>query len=174
MGLFDQIINAIDNPEQQASSDQLGNIFNTTQQLSNTYNTNPSTMQSLLSIVGNQVRSALQQKRSQDGYEQAQSFVNQYGGTYPNPQAVNSLFAPSQLAQIATIAAQQTNLNSNTIQQMLPILVPLVLNLLQSGSRSQQPQTGANPVLNTFLDADRDGDVDVADTIQLASRYLNR
>lgn len=174
MGLFDQIINAIDNPEQQASSGQLSDIFNTTQQLSNTYNTNPSTMQSLLSIVGNQVRNALQQKRSREGYEQAQSFVNQYGGTYPNPQAVNSLFAPSQLAQIATIAAQQTGLNSNTIQQMLPILVPLVLNLLQSGSRTQYPQTGANPVLNAFLDADRDGDVDVADTIQLASRYLNR
>jgi len=36
MGLFDQIINAIDDPNQQASSGQLANIFNTTQQLSNT------------------------------------------------------------------------------------------------------------------------------------------
>lgn len=81
--------------------------------------------------------------------------------------------APSQhqVAQIAQIAAQQTGLNPNLIQQMLPMLVPVVLNLLQGGSRVQNPQGGANPVLNAFLDADRDGDVDIADRYLGQSRY---
>lgn len=52
-------------------------------------------------------------------------------------------------------------------QQMLPILVPLVLNLLQTGSQTRNPQGGANPVLNAFLDADRDGDVDISDANEL-------
>jgi hypothetical protein len=59
------------------------------------------------------------------------------------------------------------------IQSMLPMLVPLVLKFLQTGNNTQGGQ-GGNPVLNTFLDADGDGDVDIADAMQLASRHLGR
>lgn len=174
MGLFDQIINAIDSQDQQGSTSQLDSNLNTMQQLSNSYGADPSTMQSALSIVGNYVRGALQQKRSVNGAEEAQNIVNQYSGNYPNPQAVDSLFSGGQVAQIAAEVARRTGLNAGTIQQMLPILVPMVLNLLQSGTRTHNPQGGANPVLNAFLDADRDGDVDIADAMQLASRHLGR
>lgn len=174
MGLFDQIINAIDSQDQQGNTSQLDSNLNTMQQLSNSYGADPSTMQSALSIVGNYVRGALQQQRSVNGAESAQNIVNQYSGNYPNPQAVDSLFSGGQVAQIAAEVASKTGLNAGTIQQMLPILVPMVLNLLQSGTRTQNPQGGANPVLNAFLDADRDGDVDIADAMQLASRHLGR
>ena len=94
-----------------------------------------------------------------------------------NPQQCSQfyrLFSPNQQENLAQFAAQQTGLNMGTIQQMLPILVPLVLNLLQTGSQTRNPQGGANPVLNAFLDADRDGDVDISDAIQLASRHFRR
>lgn len=179
MRLFDQILGAINNPSQQASSGQLANILNTVQQLSGSYNTNPSTMQMLLSIVGSQVRSGLQQKRSRDGYDQTQAYVNQYSGASPSPQAVSGLFSQNQIQQIAQMAAQRTGLNPNMIVQMLPILVPIVLNLLQSGSRAQNapsnaPITSRNNVLDAFLDANGDGEVDIADVMQLAGRYLNQ
>jgi hypothetical protein len=174
MGLFDQVINAINSSNQVGSSGQLATILSTVQQLSNSYGADPSTVQSVLSIVGNYVRSSLQQQRSTNGEAQAQAVINQFSGTYPNPQAVNTLFSPNQQQHLAQTAAQQTGLNMNTIQQMLPILVPLVLNLLQTGSQAQNPQRGSNPVLNTFLDADRDGDVDIADVMNLASRHFSR
>ena len=174
MGLFDQVINAVNNSNQEGSSGQLSTILSTVQQLSNSYGTEPSTVQSVLSVVGNYVRSSLQQKRSIEGNESAQAIVNNYSGTYPNQQAVQSLFSPNQQQQLAQSVAQTTGLNMNTIIQMLPILVPLVLNLLKTGSQTQNPQHGSNPVLNSFLDADRDGDVDIADAIQLASRHLGR
>lgn len=174
MGLFDQIINAIDNSNQQGNTGQLGNILNTVQQVSNSTGTDPSTMQSALGIVGNYVRSALQQKQATEGNQAAQNVVNQFGGTSPNPQAVNSLFAPFLQQQLAETVAQRTGLNAGMVQQLLPILVPVVLNLLKSGANSQNPQAGGNPVLNSFLDSDRDGDVDIMDAIQLASRYLGR
>jgi hypothetical protein len=120
------------------------------------------------------VRSALQQKQATEGNQAAQNVVNQFGGTSPNPQAVNSLFAPFLQQQLAETVAQRTGLNAGMVQQLLPILVPVVLNLLKSGSNSQNPQAGGNPVLNSFLDSDRDGDVDIMDAIQLASRYLGR
>lgn len=174
MGLFDQIINAIDNSNQQGNAGQLGNILNTVQQLSNNTGTDPSTMQSALGIVGNYVRSSLQQKRVTDGDEAAQDVVNQFGGTNPNPQAVDSLFSHNMQQQVAGEVAQRTGLDSNMIQQLLPILVPIVLNLLRSGANAQNPQGGGNPVLNSFLDADGDGDVDLADAMQMASRYMGR
>lgn len=174
MGLFDQVINAVNSSNQEGSSGQLANILSTVQQLSNSYGTEPSTVQSVVSVVGNYVRSSLQQKRSIEGNESAQAIVNNYSGTYPNQQAVQSLFSPNQQQQLAQTVAQMTGLNMNTIIQMLPILVPLVLNLLKTGSQTQNPQYGSNPVLNSFLDADRDGDVDIADAIQLASRHLGR
>ena len=174
MGLFDQIINSIDNSNQEASSGQVATILSSMQQLSNSYGANPSTVQSALSIVGNYVRSALQQKRATDGNEEAQAVVNQYSGTYPNPEAVHRLFSPNQQQQVAQDTAQRTGLNMNTIQEMLPILVPIVLNLLQTGTRNQNPQGAANPVLSAFLDADRDGDVDIADAMHMAGRYFSR
>ena len=56
---------------------------------------------------------------------------------------------------------------------MLPVLVPLVLNFLKTGTHSRNP-LGSNPVLSGFLDTDHDGDVDVADALQMASRHLKK
>jgi len=50
----------------------MATILSTMQQLSDSYGAEPSTVQSVLSIVGNYVRAALQQKRSTNGYEEAQ------------------------------------------------------------------------------------------------------
>jgi Bacterial protein of unknown function (DUF937) len=174
MGLFEQIIGAVANPNQQGNIGQIGSIINTVQQLSNSTGADSSTMQSVFSIVGGQVRSALQQKRDTDGNEAAQSVVNQFGGTSPNPLAVASLFSPTMQQQVAETVAQRTGLDANMIQQLLPMLVPVVLNVLKSGANAQNPQSGGNPVLNSFLDADNDGDVDIADAMQMANRYMGR
>ena len=172
MGLFDQIINAVGNPEKQGSMEQIGNLINTVQQLSGNAGADQSTMQSAMSIVGNFVRSSLQEKRAAQGDEAVQSLVNEHGGTSANPQAVSSLFSPQMQQQLSEAVSQRTGLDMNTIQSMLPMLVPVVLNLLKTGAGSQNPQQANNPVLNSFLDADGDGDVDMADMMQMASRYM--
>lgn len=174
MGLFDSIIGAISNPEQQGNAGQLGNILNTVEQISNSTGTDPSTMQSALGIVGNYVRSALQQKRETEGDEAAQDVVNQFGGTSPNPWAVDSLLSPFIQQEVAQVVQQRTGLDAGMVQQLLPMLVPIVLNFLKSGANAQNPQAGGNPVLSTFLDSDHDGDFDIADAMGLASRYLGR
>ena len=173
MTFFNQILGALQNPAQAASPGQVANILSTVDQVSDSYGTDRNTTQSALSIVGNHVRSALQQKRETQGYEQAQSIVNQYSGSYPNPQAVNSLFSPQQTNGVVDAVAQRTGLNPQMIQQMLPILVPIVLNMLQTGTHAQSPQ-GGNPVLNAFLDADHDGDVDISDAMHLAAKHISR
>ncbi len=174
MGLFDQILSAIDNPNQQASPDGLGNILGAVKQLSSNQGVDAGTTQLAMSVLSGYVRSALQDVRSQSGEAQAQQVVNQFSGTNPNPQAVQSLFGNNQLIQIVQDIAQRTGLNNATVQAMIPVLVPLVLNLLQTGGNAQNPAQGSNPVLNTFLDADGDGDVDITDAMSMASRFLNQ
>jgi hypothetical protein len=153
MGLFDQILSAIDNPDQQASPNQLGGILGAVEQLSGNQGVDAGTTQLAMSVLGGYVRSALQDVRSNSGDAQAQEIVNEFSGTNPNPQAVQSLFGGNQLTQIVQ---------------------DIVLNLLQTGSNAQNPTQGGNPVLSAFLDSDGDGDVDITDTISMASRFLNQ
>ncbi|WP_013324898.1 DUF937 domain-containing protein [Gloeothece verrucosa] len=173
MSLFNQILDAINNPEQEGNSGQLSNILGTVEQLSNTYQTSPGAIQSALSIIGNYTRSALQEKRNSEGDQQVQQIINQFGGTQASPQALDLLFNAPQLQQIAQQVESRTGINAQTIERMLPVLVPLVLNFLKTGNHSQNSQ-GSNPVLNNFLDADGDGDVDISDAMGMAMRYLNK
>ena len=173
MSLFNQIINALDNPEQEASTNQLNNILDTVQQLSGNYQTQPSAIESAMSVVGNFTRSALKEKRNQGGEAQIQQLINSFAGNQASSQALNALFSSSQLQTMIQQISGRTGLNAGTIQGMLPILVPLVLNMLKTGRNTRTAQAG-NPVLNSFLDTDGDGDVDVTDAMRMASRYLGR
>lgn len=170
MGLFDQIVSAIDNPALQANTGQLGDILNTVQQLNQKQGMNDSSTQAVMSLLGNHVRSALKSQPQ----DQAQTLVNRYSGTNANNEAVNALFPPAQQQQIAQQISQRTGLNSNTIQGLFPILVPIVLNLLHSGTPQTNSQQGSNPVLNQFLDSDGDGDVDVADALRMAGNFMGQ
>lgn len=173
MGLFDQVLGAIDNPNQQASSNQISSILSAVQQLSGDRHIPPSTTQTVLSIVGRHVRSALQQKRG--GGNEAEALVEQFSGTRANPAAVQSLFNRQQEEETVQDTARQTGLDMNTIRAMLPILIPIVLNLLQSGASTQRTQNrrGSNSVLDAFLGG-QDGQVDIGDAVAIAGQFLNR
>ncbi|MCU0525429.1 MAG: DUF937 domain-containing protein [Elainella sp. Prado103] len=182
MGLFEQILSAVNNPNQQSSPDQLGSLLNTVQQLSGRSGLDPNTTQTAISVVGSYVRSALQQQRAAGGAAQAEAIVNQFGGASPNPNALSSLFSPSQQQQVAEAVAQRTGISRDQMMALLPILVPIVLGLLKQGSSTQNSPAGntanstasSNPVLNSFLDADGDGDVDMGDAMSMAGRFLNQ
>lgn len=174
MGLFDQILGAIDNPNQQASPNQIGNILGMVQQMAGSQGVDSNATQAVLSIVGGHVRSALQQQAASGGSGQAEAIVNQFGSANPNAAAVQSIFSPQQQQSVVQDAAQRTGLNAGTVQAMLPILVPIVLNLLKTGASNPGAQQQSNPVLGAFLDADNDGAVDIGDAISIAGRFFGQ
>ncbi|MDX2097062.1 MAG: DUF937 domain-containing protein [Leptolyngbyaceae cyanobacterium bins.59] len=174
MGLFDQVLGAISNPNQQATPDQFGMILNTLQQVGGQYGVDPAMSQTLLSLVGQHVRSSLQQKQANGGREEVASIINQFNGVNPNSQAVQAVFSPNQEQQVAQDVAQKTGISAQSVQMLLPVLIPLVLNFLQSGASPQGSQGNNNPVLNQFLDSDRDGDVDIGDAMAMAGRFLSQ
>ncbi|NET29598.1 hypothetical protein [Okeania sp. SIO1I7] len=172
MGLFDQIVGAINNPNQEASTNQLSSILGTVQQLSGNLGGDSGATQVAMSILGGHVRSALQQKREESGNGAVQAIINQFAGTDPNPQAVASLFSANQITEIVQSISEKTGFDLSQIQNLLPTLVPLILNLLKTGNDTQNPNQASNNVLNSFLDADGDGDVDISDMMGMASRFL--
>jgi len=175
MPLFDQIMGALNNPEQQASTNQLGAILNTVQQLSGGQGGNSDNQQVVMSVVGNYVRSALRQQRASGGEGQVDALLKQFAGTGTNPAAVSALFSPQQQQQLSQDVAQRTGMNATQVQGMLATLVPVVLNLLASGQRQNSSSAvGGNSVLSTFMDSDGDGDVDLGDAMSMASRYLSQ
>lgn len=170
MSLFDQVLGAIANPAQPANTNQLSTILNAAQVLGNQQGVDAGTTQTILSIVGNYAQSSLnQQQQANPG--QAQAIVNQFSGTNPNTQAVQALFTPEIQAQVAQEISQRTGISQQQVQSFLPMIVPLVLNLLQMGNN---PNTGTNSTLNSFLDADGSGSVDIGDAMQLASKFLSQ
>jgi len=177
MSLLNLILNAIDNPEQEASTGQLSDIIRTVQQVSNTTQSNPSAIESAMSILGKYTKSALQEKRNQVGEAGVEQVVNQYAGTQPNPEAVSNVFSPNQLDKILAEIEARTGINQNQLKSLIPLLLPLVLNFLKTGNSStnssvNSPNRPQNSVLSGFLDTDRDGDVDIMDAMSLARRYL--
>lgn len=173
MGIFNQILQAVNNPNQQANLAELSNILTTIQQTGSIYGADPAKIQMLLSIVSGYVRSALLEKQNTEGADMVKNLVNQFSGTKENPQAVFALFSQAKLAEIVPEMAQKSGLNAATIQAMLPVVVPALLSLLKSGASITDPQKAANPVLNAFLDTDGDGTIDINDVMNLVGRFLN-
>ncbi|PSN18387.1 hypothetical protein C7271_12815 [filamentous cyanobacterium CCP5] len=168
MGLFDQVMQAIDDPNRIASTTDLGQIAKIVQQLGQQSNASPEGMQQAVSILGGFVKSSLKETRAQQGDAAAQALVDQ--GSQSGAAVIGRLFSGGQQQQIAQTVSDRTGLNMAQVQALLPTLIPIVMKLLNSGNTRQAGEINNN-VLSTFLDGDGDGDVDMGDMIGMASRF---
>ena len=173
MSLFDAILGAVNNPNQQASVDQLGNLVGMVQQVSGSHGMDAATTQSVMSMVGSAVQSGLQDHSQANGIDSTQNLVNQLSGGNASAGAIASLIPPDLQNQVSSTIASKTGLDAGMIQSMLPSLIPIVLGLLQSGAPQDGAQVpGNNPLLNMFLDTNQDGNLDVGDAMGLAMKFM--
>ncbi len=200
MGLFYEVLSAINNPAQQANVEQLKSLASSVQQVADDHSLDTDATHSVVSALGEALRPALQQQaQSAGGIEQLGGILSQLagGGGSNNPlggmlgqlaggsagmAALQGLIPQQLQQQIIQSVAQKTGLNSAMIQGMLPTLLPAVMSMLhmgastpgasvQSGATGTSGQSG-NPLLNAFLDGDHDGDVDLGDMLKFANRFL--
>lgn len=173
MSLFDEILGAVNNPNQQASVDQLGNLVGMVQQVSGNNGMDAATTQSVMSMVGSAVQSGLQDHSQANGMDATQNLVNQLSSGNTNAGAIASLIPPDLQRQVSSAIALQTGLDAGMVQSMLPSLIPVVLGMIQSGAPQGGTQSaGDNPLLNMFLDANHDGNLDVGDAMGLAMKFM--
>ncbi|MFQ4142644.1 DUF937 domain-containing protein [Chlorogloeopsis sp. ULAP02] len=172
MGLFFDVLSAINNPNQQGSVNQLESITNSIQQLATNRGIQPSQIQSAMSVLGNILRPTLQKQQSALGGAQLQNLINQAVTTSASASGQQSLLSPQLQQQIVQAVSQKTGLSPNMIQAALPSLISAVLGFLNMGATIPGIQA-SNPILNTFLDSDRDGDTDLGDVLRFANRFIN-
>lgn len=172
MGLFFDVLSAINNPNQQANVSQLESITQSIQQVASTQGIDASKTQSLMSALGGFLRPALKQQQTVMGGSQMESLLGRLGTVGASSAALSSLFPPQMQQQMIQSISQKTGLSPNMLQSAIPILVPAVLGLLNMGA-SKPGVSGGNPLLSAFLDGDRDGDTDLGDVFKFASRFLS-
>jgi hypothetical protein len=175
MGLFDQVMKAVADPSRQASASQLTNILGAAKQIGQQNNTDAGTMQQAMSVIGGFVRTSLNEKRQAEGEDAAQALIEQ--GAANGAAVIPQLFNSAQMTEMVSAVAQKTNLNTNQVQGILPMVLPLVMQFLNTGSQKQgvpgaAPATGKNPILTAFLDGDGDGDIDMGDMMGMAGKFM--
>jgi hypothetical protein len=175
MGMFFDVLSAINNPNQQASVPQLESITNSIQQIASNQGLDANKAQSLMSALGGALRPVLNQQKSTLGAGQFDSLLGRLGagaGTAAGASALTSFLPPQVQQQLINGIAQKTGLSPNMLQGAMPVLIPSVLGLLNMGS-NKPGTSGGNPLLNRFLDSDRDGDADLGDVFKFSTRFLN-
>lgn len=176
MGLFFDVLSAINNPNQQGSVSQLASITRSVQDLASSRGVQPATMQTVLSLLGNSISPALRQQQSVLGSSQLENLIGRSLGGGAVASVIQSLFPPQVQQQFIEGIARKTGLSPNAIQGMLPTLIPVVLGLLSMGAKKPGVTSAANSsnsLLNTFLDSNQDGNTDLGDVLKFATRFLN-
>ncbi len=172
MGLFFEVLSAINNPNQRGNVGQLESIINSIQQVATSRGIQPSQMQNIMSIVGNVLRPVLRQQQSLPGGNQLQNQIRQVTGSSTSGVGMQSLLSPQLQQQIVQRVSQTTGISPNVIEAILPTLTSGLQGLLSMGS-TNGGSLNSNSILNTFLDSDRDGDTDLSDVLKFGDRFLH-
>ncbi|MEO0452565.1 MAG: DUF937 domain-containing protein [Verrucomicrobiota bacterium] len=172
MGLFDLIIDSIANPEQKTEPTDLSGLLDSIQNVAQQKDTSADMMQTVISALGKHVKTGLKE------YTGSTEELVEEVASAPEASSdlLGKLFGSQGPEKVSEEVSQNTGLNSQTILSLLPVLVPIVMRLFQSGGtkESSSQKSQLNPLLQGFLDSDRDGDVDLADVLKLAGPYLNK
>jgi hypothetical protein len=167
MSMFFEMLSAINDPHRQGSVDQLGQIMSGISKMQQQQNLDSGTTEKLMSAVGPILQNALQQQAGQGGLSNLAALAT-------NPKGLQGLMTPEMQSQIAQGVAHKTGLPANTIQSIVPMLIPLVMQFFQMGS-SKPGQNGnsSNRILDTFLKGNAQGGTDLGDVMKFAGRFLN-
>lgn len=177
MGLFFDVLSSINNPNQSGSVEQLSSIMNTVQQAAASSGVEPSTVETVLSGLGGSLRPALQQQMTGGGMGDMLGQLAGAAGGGGSLGGLASMLTPQLQQQLIEGVTQKTGVNAGVVQSLLPSLLPAVMQLLNMGSSSTGggglSGLASNPLLKSFLDTDRDQDVDLGDVFKFANRFLN-
>jgi len=146
----------------------------------------PQAAESLAGTIGSALKPALREAGQQGGIEGIDALLGSLKQNANSPQALERTLGRERMDQMVTQAQQKSGLPVDSIMSMLPVILPALVGLLQSGARqgaapsaqagvaSGDPMAGlgSNPLLNSFLDSDGDGDVDMQDLVRFGSKFL--
>ncbi|MEM1426049.1 MAG: hypothetical protein AAGF75_05795 [Cyanobacteria bacterium P01_H01_bin.130] len=168
MSFLKSIMSAVEDPNTMGSMGQVAGILSAVNGVANQNGVDANTMQSVVGVVGKYVQGGLKARDADDTPVSAQDLVSQFAGTQPNEQALNAILSAPQVDSLVGELEGVTGLEAGTIRGLLPMAVPLVLNLLKTGETTEQGSTN-NSLVSSFIDQDGDGDTDLSDIMGMAN-----
>lgn len=187
MNFFETLVASIQDPETGTQKSDLQDLLGA---LTGASRDNASPLPSgategLAGTIGSMLKPALREAGQSGGMEGIDALLGSIKQNANSPQQLERTLGRERMEQMVGRAQQKSGLPPDTIMSLLPVILPALVSLLQSGSRQGTParQTGAaagdplgalanNPLLKSFLDSDGDGDVDMADLVATGSKFL--
>lgn len=197
MNFFDVLVSSIQDPQSATQKSDLEGLLGAL--LGGAPGTAPSqareipagAAEGLAGTVGSVLKPALREAGQQGGIEGIDALLGSLKQNANSPQALERTLGHDRMEQMVNKAQQKSGLPTGDIKSMLPVIIPALVSLLQSGARAgaapsaPSVRTGAtataddpfaalasNPLLKGFLDSDGDGDVDMQDLVRLGSKFL--
>jgi hypothetical protein len=196
MNFFDVLVSSIQDPQAGTQKSDLegllgallGGAPGATPQQPQARQIPPGAAEGLAGTIGSVLKPALREAGQQGGIEGIDALLGSLKQNANSPQALERTLGRDRMDQMVNKAQQKSGLPADAIGSLLPVIIPALVSLLQSGARSGAamppgPQAGAtagdpltglasNPLLQGFLDSDGDGDVDMEDLVRLGSKFL--
>ena len=189
MNLFDTVLASLNDPSRGTQMRDLEN-------LSSAFGSGGSSTNQIASLLGGFLKPMLREQQAVAGPEGVDSLLQELKQSAHSPDQLRQVIGSERMDQVVGQAEQKTGLDASSIMRLLPIVLPAIIGLLQSGrpapaspaagatagvqppagTGTPPPQTGTqtNPILSQFLDADGDGDVDMQDVVRLTSVFLRK
>lgn len=192
MNLFDTVLASLNDPSRATQMSDLEN-------LSSAFGSGGSSTNQIASLLGGFLKPMLREQQAVAGPEGVDSLLRELKQSAHSPDELRQVLGSERMDQMVGRAEQKTGLDSSAIMRLLPIVLPAIIGLLQSGrsapaspaagaagattgvrppdgTETPAPQPGAqtNPILSQFLDSDGDGDVDMQDVVRLTSVFLRK
>lgn len=171
--MFFEMLSAINDPNKQGNVDQLSQITSSVQQLAKSQGVSNDQLGSMMSALGGALKPTLKDQSTQLGGNQLGSMLSQLTGG-GNASGLQSMIPPQIQRQLAETIAQKTGMNATMVQAMMPQLLNAAMGMFKMGAdKPGASALGGNPLLNAFLDSNRDGSTDMRDALKFAGRFLN-
>jgi len=164
MGLFDNLLSAVTGA---AGNPGIAQALQLITSKADAAGIDSAQLKALLSGATPTLRNALNDVRQQGGNDGLDALLNKLGGTQENPQAVTELLGANGADQLANQLGAKAGVQPASVQALLPAMIPALLGLLKNSG-------GSKSSFISFLDADKDGDVDLADLMALAGKFSKR
>jgi hypothetical protein len=171
MSFFDSIISAIQSPQHAGSNQDLQSLANLTSIIPGLQGAEQQ-IQPILNVLGPHLQDVLNEQKQTQGAGAAQQTVTALSQAGVSVQDLQSLFGVDRFNGIINQISHVTGLDSQLILTALPLVIPVIMQLMATGTHQTNPQA-PNPVLNHFLGGQNGGAL-LNEAFQLASQYIKK